>query len=47
MKMLAAIRRFLLLCCLYLAFMLALVFLATPPDPEVSTVKVTFEYQKY
>ena len=41
------IKRFLLLCSLYLAFLLALVFLATPPDPEASTVKVTFEYQKY
>jgi hypothetical protein len=40
-------RRFLLLCCLYLAFLLALVFLATPPDPEVSIVKVSFEYEKY
>lgn len=47
MNLLQAIKRFLLLCCLYLAFMLALVFLATPPDPESSTVKVTFEYQKY
>ena len=42
-----AIKRFLLLCCLYLAFLLALVFLATPPDPEASSVKVVFEYQKY
>jgi hypothetical protein len=40
-------RRFLLLCCLYLVFLLALVFLASPPDPEVATVKVMFEYQKY
>lgn len=40
-------RRFLLLCCLYLVFVMALVFLATPPDPEVSTVKVFFEYQQY
>jgi hypothetical protein len=40
-------RRFLLLCCLYLAFLLALVFLATPPDPSVATVKVSFEYQKF
>jgi|GEM_PF-6060236 len=40
-------KRFLLLCCLYLAFLLALVFLASPPDPEVATVKVVFEYQKY
>jgi hypothetical protein len=47
MNVFPAIKRFLLLCCLYLAFMLALVFLATPPDPEASTVKVTFEYQKY
>ncbi len=47
MSWVPAIKRFLLLCCLYLAFLLALVFLATPPDPETSTVKVTFEYQKY
>jgi len=40
-------RRFLTLCCLYLAFVLALVFLSTPPDPDVSTVKVIFEYEKY
>jgi hypothetical protein len=40
-------RRFVILCCLYLAFLLALVFLATPPDPNVATVKVIFEYQKY
>lgn len=40
-------RRFAVLCILYLAFLLALVFLAAPPDPEVSTVKVSFEYQKY
>ncbi|MGE5624782.1 MAG: hypothetical protein ACM3ZT_04460 [Bacillota bacterium] len=40
-------KRFFLLCCLYLVFLLALVFLATPPDPDVSTVKVIFEYQKY
>ena len=47
MNLFPAIKRFLLLCCLYMAFLLALVFLATPPDPETSTVKVTFEYQKY
>ena len=40
-------KRFAVLCLLYLAFTLALVFLATPPDPEISTVKVSFEYQKY
>lgn len=40
-------KRFLLLCCLYLTFLVALVFLAAPPDPESSTVKVVFEYQKY
>lgn len=40
-------RRFLLLFCLYLAFALALVFLASPPDPEVGSVKVQFEYQSY
>lgn len=40
-------RRFMLLVCLYLAFILALVFLATPPDPDVASVKVQFEYQSY
>lgn len=40
-------RRFVLLFCLYLAFILALVFLATPPDPEVTALKVVFEYQSY
>lgn len=40
-------RRFLLLFCLYLTFILALVFLATPPDPDVATVKVQFVYQSY
>ena len=40
-------KRFLRLCFLYLAFLVALIFLASPPDPEVSTVKVSFEYQKY
>ena len=40
-------RKFLLVFCLYLAFIIALVFLATPPDPEVGTVKVQFEYQNY
>lgn len=40
-------KRFLLLFCLYLAFMVALMFLATPPDPEVSSVKVEFVYQSY
>lgn len=40
-------RRFATLCLLYLAFIVALVFLASPPDPEVSTVKVVFEYEKY
>ena len=39
--------RWLRLFCLYLLLILALVFLAEPPDPEVSTVKVTFEYQRY
>jgi hypothetical protein len=42
-----AIKRFLLLFCLYLAFIVALVFLAAPPDPEVGTTKVQFEYQSY
>jgi len=37
----------LLLTLLYLALILALVFIATPPDPEVATVKVTFEYQSF
>ena len=40
-------KRFLLLFSLYLVFIIALVFLATPPDPEVSAVKVVFEYQSY
>jgi hypothetical protein len=40
-------KRFLLLFCLYLVFILALVFLATPPDPEVASVKTQFEYQSY
>ncbi len=40
-------KRWCLLFCLYLMLILALVFLATPPDPEVASVKVTFEYQKY
>lgn len=40
-------KRFLLLFSLYLVFIVALVFLATPPDPEVSAVKVVFEYQSY
>lgn len=40
-------KRFLLLFSLYLAFIIALVFLATPPDPEVASVKVMFEYQSY
>ena len=40
-------KRFLLLFGLYMVFILALVFLATPPDPEVSAVKVVFEYQSY
>lgn len=40
-------KKFLLLFCLYLAFIVALVFLATAPDPEVATVKVQFEYQSY
>jgi len=40
-------KRFLMLCCLYLAFFVALVFLATPPDPDLATVMVIFEYQKY
>lgn len=38
---------FLLLFSIYLVFILALVFLATPPDPDVSAVKVVFEYQSY
>ncbi len=40
-------KRFITLFCLYLALIVALAFLATPPDPEVSTVKVVFEYEKY
>lgn len=40
-------RRWLRLCCLYLLLILALVFLSTPPDPEVTTVKISFEYQQY
>lgn len=40
-------KKLLLLSCLYLALILALVFLATPPDPESAIVKVVFEYQKY
>jgi hypothetical protein len=40
-------KRFLLLLCLYLAFILALVFISTPPDPENAAVKVVFEYQSY
>lgn len=40
-------RRWFMLFCLYLMLILALVFLATPPDPQVAGVKVTFEYQKY
>lgn len=32
---------------LYLLLILALVFLSTPPDPEVAMVKITFEYQQY
>ena len=40
-------KRFLLLFGLYMVFILALVFLARPPDPEVSAVKVVFEYQSY
>ncbi len=40
-------KRFILLFCLYLTFILALVFLATPPDPEVAAVKVQFEYESY
>lgn len=40
-------KRFLLLFTLYLAFILALVFLATPPDPDIASVKVEFEYQSY
>lgn len=42
-----ALKRFLLLFCLYLTFILALVFLASPPDPEVASVKTQFEYQSY
>lgn len=40
-------KRFLKLFCLYLAFMLALVFLATPPDPEAPATPVVFQYQQY
>jgi hypothetical protein len=40
-------KRFILLFFLYLVFILALVFLASPPDPEISSVKVVFEYQSY
>lgn len=40
-------KRFLLLFSLYLLFILGLVFLASAPDPEVSAVKVVFEYQSY
>lgn len=40
-------KRFLLLFCLYLAFVLALVFLSTPPDTEIASVKVDFAYQSY
>lgn len=40
-------KRWFMLFCLYLALILAMVFLSTPPDPEVANVKVTFEYQKY
>lgn len=40
-------KRWFLLFCLYLTLILALVFLSTPPDPEVASVNVTFEYQKY
>ena len=40
-------KRFLLLFSLYLVFILALVFLATPPDREIGAVNVVFEYQSY
>lgn len=40
-------KRFLLLFMLYLAFILALVFLATPPDSDIASVNVQFEYQSY
>jgi len=40
-------KRFLLLFSLYLAFILALVFLATPPDPDVASVKIQFAYEAY
>jgi|HubBroStandDraft_5_1064220.scaffolds.fasta_scaffold361294_2 hypothetical protein len=41
------IKRFVLLFCLYLAFIVALIFLAAPPDPEIGKSKVQFEYQSY
>ena len=40
-------KRWLKLFFLYFALIVALVFLATPPDPEVAGVKVHFEYEKY
>lgn len=40
-------KRFLLLFCLYFAFIVALIFLATPPDSDIATVNVGFEYQNY
>lgn len=40
-------KRWFVLFCLYLTLFVALVFLATPPDPELGSVNVTFVYQQY
>ena len=40
-------KRWITLLCLYLALIVALMFLATPPDPETASAKVSFEYQKF
>lgn len=40
-------KQFLLLFLIYSAFVLALVFLATPPDPDVAKVRTQFVYEKY